>query len=148
MLGYDSNSRAYHIFSKDSGCVETMCDAVFDETNSSQVEQHDLDDVDDEDTPCDALRTMAIGDVRPQEVHEDQPSSNEATPPNQQDDQDQEGEQDEDDDQDHDMGNDLGELCKMKMRMIKKSQDHHYSLFQELGKPFNVTIRSTTFLVP
>jgi hypothetical protein len=38
MLGYDSNSRAYCVFNKDSSCVETMCDAVFDETNGSQVE--------------------------------------------------------------------------------------------------------------
>jgi hypothetical protein len=40
-----------------------------------------------------------------------------------------------------------GELSKMKIRMIKKSQDHHYLLTQELDKPFNVTIWSTTFLV-
>jgi hypothetical protein len=44
-----------------------MYDAVFDETNGFQVEQCDLNDVDDEDAPCDALRTMAIGDMRPQE---------------------------------------------------------------------------------
>jgi hypothetical protein len=69
------------------------------------VEQYD---VDNEEAPCDALRTMAISDVRPQEANEDQPSSNEASPPTQEDDQDQEGEQDEDDDQDHDMGNDQG----------------------------------------
>jgi hypothetical protein len=65
MLGYDSNSRTYRVFNKDSGCVETTCDAVFDETNDSQVEQYDLDDVDDEEAPYDALRTMSIGDVRP-----------------------------------------------------------------------------------
>jgi hypothetical protein len=64
------------------------------------VEQYDLDDVDDEEAPCDALRTMAIGDVRLQETNEDQSSSNEVAPPTQQDDQDQEGEQGEDDDQD------------------------------------------------
>jgi hypothetical protein len=40
-----------------------------------------------------------------------------------------------------------GELSKIKMGMIKKSQDHHDSLIQELGKPFNVTIQSTIFLV-
>jgi hypothetical protein len=108
MLGYDSNSRAYHVFNKDSGCVETMCNVVFDETNGSKVEQYDLDDGDDEEAPCDALRTMAIGDMRPQEANEHQPSSNEAAPPTQEDDQDQEGEQDEDDDQDHEMGNDQG----------------------------------------
>jgi hypothetical protein len=108
MLGYDSNSHAYHVFNKDSGCIETTCDAVFDETNGSQVEQYDLDDVDDEEAPCDALRTMTIGDVRLQEANKDQTSSNEAGPPTQEDDQDQEGEQDEDDDQDQDMGNDQG----------------------------------------
>jgi hypothetical protein len=41
-----------------------------------------------------------------------------------------------------------GELSKMKMEIIKKSQDHHHSFIQELGKPFNLTIQSTTFLVP
>jgi hypothetical protein len=81
MIGYDSNSRAYRAFNKDSGCVEIMCDTVFDETNDSQVEQYDLDDVDDEEATCDALRNMAIGDVRPQEANKDQSSSNEATPP-------------------------------------------------------------------
>jgi transposase InsO family protein len=35
MLGYDSNSHAYRVFNKDSSCVETTCDAVFDETNGS-----------------------------------------------------------------------------------------------------------------
>jgi hypothetical protein len=44
-----------------------MCDAVFDETNGSQKEQVDLDLVDDEEAPCDALQRMAIGDVRPQD---------------------------------------------------------------------------------
>jgi transposase InsO family protein len=43
-FGYDSNSHAYHIFSKDFGCVETTYDVVFDETNSSQVQQYDIDD--------------------------------------------------------------------------------------------------------
>jgi hypothetical protein len=37
MLGYDLNFSAYHIFKKDSGCVETTYNAVFDETNDSQV---------------------------------------------------------------------------------------------------------------
>jgi transposase InsO family protein len=66
LLGYDSNSRVYRVFNKDSGCVETTCDAVFDETNS-QKEQVDLDLVDDEEAPCDALQRIVIGDVRPQD---------------------------------------------------------------------------------
>jgi transposase InsO family protein len=138
MLGYYSNSCAYHIFNKNCSCVETTCDAVFDETNGSQVEQYDLDD---EEAPCDPLRTMSISDVRPQEVNEDQPSSNEAAPPTQEDDQDQEGEQDDGDDQDKKMGNYQGGVEEdEEMRMIKKSQDHDHSLIQELDKSFNMII--------
>jgi hypothetical protein len=99
MFGYDSNSHSYCVFNKDSDCVEIMCHAVFVEIKGSQVEQYDFDDVDDKEAPCDALRTMAISDVRPQEANEDQPSSNEAAPT-------QECEQDEDDDQDHEIDND------------------------------------------
>jgi hypothetical protein len=40
---------------------------VFDETNGSQKEQVDLDLVDDEEAPSDALQRMAIGDVRSQD---------------------------------------------------------------------------------
>jgi transposase InsO family protein len=65
LLGYDSNSRVYHVFNVTTSYVETTCDVVFDETNGSQKEQVDLDLVDDEDAPCDALQRMAIGDVRP-----------------------------------------------------------------------------------
>jgi hypothetical protein len=50
-----------------TGCVETMCDTVFDETNSSQKEQVDLDLVDDKEVPCDALQRITIGDVMPQD---------------------------------------------------------------------------------
>jgi hypothetical protein len=50
-----------------TGCIETMCDTVFDETNGSQKEQVDLDLVDDKEAPCDALQRMTIGDVRSQD---------------------------------------------------------------------------------
>jgi hypothetical protein len=51
-------------------------DVVFDETNGSPREQVDLDDIDEDDVPTAAIRTMAIGDVRPQEQQEqDLPSS-------------------------------------------------------------------------
>jgi hypothetical protein len=40
---------------------------VFDETNDSQKEQVNLDLVDDEEAPYDALQRMVIGDVRPQD---------------------------------------------------------------------------------
>jgi hypothetical protein len=63
-----------------TGLVEVSCDIVFDETNGSQVEQVDLDELDDEEAPCVALRNMSIGDVCPKESKEpphtqDQPSS-------------------------------------------------------------------------
>jgi hypothetical protein len=53
---------------------------VFDETNDSQVEQVDLDEIGDEEALCVALRNMSIGDVCPNESEEpphaqDQPSS-------------------------------------------------------------------------
>jgi transposase InsO family protein len=67
LLGYDSNSRAYHVFNVTTSSVETTCDAVFDETNGSQKEHDDLDLVDDEEASCDALQKMTIGDVRPQD---------------------------------------------------------------------------------
>jgi hypothetical protein len=65
------------VFNKSSGLVEVSSNVLFDETIGSPREHVvDLDDVDEEDVPTDAIRTMAIGDVRPQEQKEqDQPSS-------------------------------------------------------------------------
>jgi hypothetical protein len=63
LFGYDSNSHAYRVFNKDSGCVETTYETIFDETNESQVEQYDLDVIDDEEAPCESLQRMTIGDV-------------------------------------------------------------------------------------
>jgi hypothetical protein len=79
ILGYDSNTRAYRVFNKSTGLVEVSCDIVLDETNGSQVEQVDLDELDDEEAQCVALRNMSIGDVCPKESEEppqaqDQPS--------------------------------------------------------------------------
>jgi hypothetical protein len=61
LLGYDSNTRAYRVFNKSTGLVEVSCDIVFDETNDSQVEQVDLDELDDEEAPCVALRKCPLG---------------------------------------------------------------------------------------
>jgi hypothetical protein len=102
LLGYDSNTRAYRVFNKSTGLVEVSCDIVFDGTNGSQVEQIDLDELDDEEAPCVALRNMSIGDVCPKESEEppqtqDQPSSfMQASPPTQDEDQ---AQMDEDEDQ-------------------------------------------------
>jgi hypothetical protein len=55
LLGYNSNSHVYRVFNMTFGCVETICDTVFDETSSSQKEEVDLDLIDDEEAPHDAL---------------------------------------------------------------------------------------------
>jgi hypothetical protein len=105
LLGYDSNTRAYRVFNKSIGLVEVSCYIVFNETNGSQVEQVDLNELDDEEALCVALRNMSIGDVYPKESEEppqaqDQPSSSmQASPPTQDEDQAQdnkdEGQEDE-----------------------------------------------------
>jgi hypothetical protein len=90
---------------------------MFDETNGSQVEQVDLDELDDEEAPCVALRNMSIGDVCPKESEEppqaqDQPSySNQASPPTQDEDQAQDNEDEDQEDEppqeeDNDQGGD------------------------------------------
>jgi hypothetical protein len=110
LLGCDSKSHAYHVFNMTSSCVETTCDAVFDETNGSQKEQVDLDLIDDEEAPCDALQKMAIGDIRPQDPS-DQPqgqSPNGTTQPEQGLDQDKHEEEDEQHDQVQEESNDQG----------------------------------------
>jgi hypothetical protein len=105
LLGYDSNTRAYRVFKKSTGLVEVSCDIVFDETNGSQVEQVDLDELDDEEAQCVALRNLSIGDVCPKESEEppqaqDQPlSSNQASPPTQDEDQAQNNEEEDQEDE-------------------------------------------------
>jgi hypothetical protein len=105
LLGYDSNTRAYIVFNKSTGLVEVSCDIVFDETNGSQVEQVDLDELDDEEAPCVALRNMSIGDVCPKESEEPphaqgQPSSSiQASPLTQDEDKAQEEENEDQDDE-------------------------------------------------
>jgi hypothetical protein len=109
LLGYDSNTRAYRVFNKSTGLVEVSCDIMFDETNGSQLEQVDLDELDDEEAPCVALKNMSIGDVCPKEYEEppqaqDQPSSSmQASPPTQDEDQAQDDEN-EDQEEDNDQG--------------------------------------------
>jgi hypothetical protein len=70
LLGYDSNTRAYRVFNKSTGLVEVSCDGVFDETNGSQVEQVDLDELDDEEATCITPSNMSIRYVCPQEPEE------------------------------------------------------------------------------
>ena len=67
LLGYGSNEHAYHVFNKTFGRVEIAVDVTFDESNGSQVEQVDSSVVGKEDPPCEAIKQLDIGDIRPQE---------------------------------------------------------------------------------
>jgi hypothetical protein len=141
LLGYDSNTRAYRVFNKSTGLVEVSCDIVFDETNGSQVEQVDLDELVDEEAPCVALRNMSIGDVCPKESEEppqaqDQPSSSmQASPPTQDENQAQEDEnEDQEDEPPQEENNDQGEMLMIKTRKMMRVQDRHT---QESTKQYN-----------
>jgi hypothetical protein len=123
LLGYDSNTRAYRVFNKSTRLVEVSCDIMFDETNGSQVEQVDLDELDEEEAPCVTLRNMSIRDVCPKESEEppqvqDQPSfSNQASPPTQDEDQAQDNEEEDQEDEppqeeDNDQGGDANNQDK------------------------------------
>jgi hypothetical protein len=88
---------------------------VFDETNGSQVEQVDLDELYDEEAPCVTLRNMSIRDVCPKESEEptqahDQPSSfNQASTPTHDEDQAQDDEnEDQEDEPPQEEDNDQG----------------------------------------
>jgi hypothetical protein len=48
LLGYSLNSKAYHVYNQSSSLVEETIDVEFDETNGSQEEQENLDDVGNE----------------------------------------------------------------------------------------------------
>jgi hypothetical protein len=145
LLGYDSNTRAYRVFNKSIGLVEVSCDIVFDETNGSQVEQVDLDELDDEEAPCIALRNMSIGDVCPRESGEppqaqDQPlSSNQASPPTQDEDQAQDNEEDDQEDEppqevDNDQGGDDHDKDKEDDQEIQGQRPPHPRVHQAIQR--------------
>jgi hypothetical protein len=95
---------------------------VFDETNGSQVDQVDLNELDDEEAPCVTLRNMSIGDACPKESEEppqaqDQPSSSiQASPPT----QDEEIAQEE---EDQDQGNEPPQEEDINQRGDEDNQD-------------------------
>jgi hypothetical protein len=153
LLGYDSNTRAYRVFNKSTGLVEVSCDIVFDETNGSQVEQVDLDELDDEEALCVALRNMSIGDVCPKESEEPpqaqdkSSSSNQASPLNQDEDQAQDDEVEDQEveppqEEDNDQGGDEYSEDKEDDQEIQsfRVKDRHT---QESTKQFNEITPST-----
>jgi hypothetical protein len=147
LLGYDSNTMAYRVFNKSTGLVEVSCDIVFDETNGSQVEQVDLDELDDEEAPCITLRNMSIGDVCPKESEEppqaqDQPSSSmQASPPTQDEDQAQDDEDQEDEppqEEDKDQGGDEVDQDKKDDQDDQGQRPPHLRVHQAIQRDYPV----------
>jgi hypothetical protein len=145
LLSYDSNTRAYRVFNKSTELVEVSCDIVFDETNGSHVEQVDLDELDDEEALCVALRNMSIGDGCPKESKEppqaqDQPSSSiQASPPTQDEEMTQEDEdQDQDDEppqeEDIDQGGDEDDQDKEDDQEIQSQRPPHPRVHQAIQR--------------
>jgi hypothetical protein len=145
LLGYDSNTKAYRVFNKSTGLVKVSYDIVFDETNGSQVEQVDLDELDDEEASCVALRNMSIGDVCPKEFEEppqaqDQPSSSiQASPPTQDEEMTQEEEDEDQDneppqDEDIDQGGDEDEQDKEDDQEIQDQRPPHLRVHQAIQR--------------
>ncbi|WVZ89135.1 hypothetical protein U9M48_035581 [Paspalum notatum var. saurae] len=66
LLGYCSNAHTYRFFNKTTGCVEIARDVTFDETNGSQKEQVDSHVLGDEEPPCEAIKKLTLGEVKPQ----------------------------------------------------------------------------------
>jgi hypothetical protein len=66
LLGYSSNSKAYRVFNKTHGIIEEAYDIEFDETNGTQDESDNLDDVGGTQLK-NAMKTMAIGEIKPNE---------------------------------------------------------------------------------
>ena len=67
LLGYSTTSKAYRVWNLASGTLEEVHDVEFDETNGSQEEDENLDDVRDTQL-VNAIKNMDIGNIRPREV--------------------------------------------------------------------------------
>jgi hypothetical protein len=71
MLGYASNAHGYRVFNITIGVVEIAVDVTFYESNGSQG--HVANELTGNDvSPCEAIKKLAIGEVRPQEKDEDE----------------------------------------------------------------------------
>jgi hypothetical protein len=81
VLGYGPNEHAYRVFNLTTGRIEVTVDLTFDESNGSQVEQVDLNVSGNEKPSCEAIKELAIGDVRPVEAQEEDEEQHQASTP-------------------------------------------------------------------
>jgi hypothetical protein len=118
---------------------------VFDETNGSQVEQVDLDELDDEEALCVALRNMSIRDVCPKEsedptqAQDQSSSSNQASPPTQNEEQAQDDENEDQEDEppqeeDNDQGGDDNDKDKEDDQEIPDQRPPYPSVHQAIQR--------------
>jgi hypothetical protein len=70
LLGYSTTSKAYRVWNLTNGILEEVYDVKFDETQGSQNEAQNLDDVRG-DQLSNAMKNMDIGDIRPRQVDDD-----------------------------------------------------------------------------
>jgi hypothetical protein len=71
LLGYASNTHGYRVFNNTTGLVEIAIDVTFDESNGSQG--HVSKDIaGNEIPPNEAIKKLAIGEVKPQEKDDDE----------------------------------------------------------------------------
>jgi hypothetical protein len=71
LLGYASNAHGYRVFNNATGLVEIAVDMTFDEYNGLQG--HISSDIaGNEIPPCEAIKKLAIGEVKPQEKDDDE----------------------------------------------------------------------------
>jgi hypothetical protein len=64
LLGYASNAHGYRVFNNTTDLVEIAVDVTFDESNGSQG-HISSDIVGNEISPYEAIKKLAIGQVRP-----------------------------------------------------------------------------------
>jgi hypothetical protein len=69
LLGYSTTNKAYRVWKFASGTFEVVYDVEFDETNGSQEEDENLEDMRGTQL-VNAMKNMDIGDIRPREVIE------------------------------------------------------------------------------
>ena len=70
LLGYSNTSKAYRVCNLASGTLEEVHDVEFDETEGSQSEAQNLDDVRG-DQLANAMKNTDVGDIRPVQVDDD-----------------------------------------------------------------------------
>jgi hypothetical protein len=73
LFGHSLNSKAYRVYNRSLGLVEETSDVEFDETNGSQEEQENVNDVGNKGLRI-AMKNITISDVKPKDEDDDDPS--------------------------------------------------------------------------